>query len=173
MPKTPIPLESETIEQKIYLIRGRKVMLDSDLALLYQVPTKILVQSVKRHLKRFPHDFMFLLTRQELTNLRPQIVTSSWGGRRYLPFVFTEQGIAMLSSILNSERAIQINILIMRTFVNLKKAFASETEILHKLAELENRLDKQDQRTREILDAIRILMVVEQKPKRKIGFNSE
>src|SRR3989338_1643970 len=105
------------IENKIYLIRDRKVMLDADLAGLYGVETKNMNLQVKRNIKRFPHDFMFQVTKKE--NLRLQIATSSYGGRRYLPYVFTEQGIAMLSSVLNSERAIEVNIAIMRAFVRL------------------------------------------------------
>src|SRR5215831_676191 len=116
-------LPVEIIERKIYLIRGQKVMLDCDLAEMYCVPTKQLNQQVRRNMSRFPRDFMFQLTGAEDSHLRSQIVTSkkSRGGRRYAPFVFTEQGIAMLSSVLNSERAIQVNIAIMRTFVRLRE----------------------------------------------------
>ena len=96
----------EVIERKIYIIRGQKVMLDSDLAELYNITTKVLVQAVKRNLRRFPADFMFQLTNQEVAILRSQFVTSSWGGRRYVPYAFTEQGVAMLSSVLNSDRAV-------------------------------------------------------------------
>jgi ORF6N domain len=114
-------------ESKIYLIRGEKVMLDFDLAELYQVPTKQLTQQVKRHLYRFPSEFMFLLSHQELIILRSQIVTSSstWGGRRYPPIAFTEHGIAMLSSVLNSRRAIEVNIAIIKTFVSLREVLAT------------------------------------------------
>jgi len=104
----------EVVATKILLVRGKKVMLDRDLAEMYGVETKVLLQSVKRNAKRFPEDFMYQLTRQEVVILRSQNVTSRWGGRRYLPFVFTEQGVAMLSTVLNSERAIQVNIAIMR-----------------------------------------------------------
>jgi hypothetical protein len=107
----------EVVERRILVIRGQKVMLDRDLAGLYGVPVKRLNEQVKRNLKRFPGDFMFLLTRQEVMNLKSQIATSSWGGTRKLPYAFTEQGVAMLSSVLNSERAIQVNIAIMRAFV--------------------------------------------------------
>jgi hypothetical protein len=108
------------LEDKIFLVRGTKIMLDKDLATLYGVKTKVFLQAVKRNIKRFPADFMFLLTKQEVINLRSQIVTSSWGGRRYQSYAFTEQGVAMLSSVLNSERAIRVYIQIMRTFTNLR-----------------------------------------------------
>src|SRR3989338_697581 len=130
-------IPQERIEHRIYVIRGQKVMLDRDLAELYGVLTKALLQAVKRNPKRFPRDFMFILTRQEVMNLRSQFVTSSWGGRRYQTYVFTEQGVAMLSSVLKSERAIQVNIAIMRAFVRLKQVFATHKELARKLKELE------------------------------------
>jgi len=111
----------ERIEAKILLIRGQKIMLDKDLAELYGVETKVLIQAVKRNIERFPEDFMFQLTKEEFEILRSQFVTSSWGGRRYLPYAFTEHGILMLSSVLNSERAILVNIQIMRTFTPLEQ----------------------------------------------------
>ena len=114
-------MELQVIQSKIYEIRGCKVMLDFDLALLYQVETKVLNQTVKRNIKRFPSDFMFQLTKQEVEILRSQFVTSSWGGSRYLPYAFTEQGIAMLSGLLNSDIAIEMNIAIMRAFVTLRQ----------------------------------------------------
>ena len=113
-----IVIKQDIIEKKIFLIRGLNVMLDKDLAELYGVETKYLIRQVRRNIERFPEDFMFQLTKEEF--LRCQNVTSSWGGRRYLPYVFTEQGVAMLSSVLNSERAIQVNIGIMRVFVNIR-----------------------------------------------------
>ena len=118
-----VPLEA--IGQKIYLIRGHKVMLDRDLAALYEIPTKRLNEQVKRNIKRFPSDFAFLLTRQEVTILRSQFATSRWGGQRYQPYVFTEHGVAMLSSVLNSERAIQVNIAIMRAFVKFRQILST------------------------------------------------
>ncbi len=119
--RSPIP--AAIIEQHIFLIRGQKVMLDADLAKLYGVASKVLIQAVKRNKARFPSDFMFQLTYQEDRNLRSQIVTSNKrrGGRRYLPYAFTEQGVAMLSSVLNSDRAVQVNIEIMRAFVRLRE----------------------------------------------------
>ena len=114
------PIALEVIATKILEVRGKKVMLDSDLAKLYGVKTKVLLQSVKRNMIRFPGDFMYQLTRQEVMNLRSHFVTSSWGGKRYLPYAFTQEGVAMLSSVLNSPRAIQVNIHIMRAFVKFR-----------------------------------------------------
>lgn len=160
---------AEQIERKIYLIRGHKVMLDSDLAELYEVPTRRLNEQLKRNITRFPADFMFQLTDKEADNLRSQIATSSsaHGGRRYLPFVFTEQGVAMLSSVLNSERAVQVNIAIMRAFVKLREMIASHKDLARKLDSLEKKYDAQ---FKIVFDAIRELMKPPEKPKRKIGF---
>src|SRR4030066_1592436 len=129
-------IPAEVIERKIYLIRGQKVMLDNDLAKLYKVETRTLIQAVKRNTERFPPDFMFQLTNQEVISLRSQFVISKTGrgGRRYLPYVFTEQGVAMLSSVLNSERAILVNIAIMRAFVKLREILSVNKELAHKLA---------------------------------------
>ena len=143
------------IGELIYLVRGHKVMLDHDLASLYEVPTKVLVQSVKRNLKRFPEDFMFILSIQEVGNLRSQIVTSSWGGRRTLPYAFTEQGVAMLSTVLRSERALEVNIQIMRAFVQLRSLIASNSELMMRMDDLERRYDGQ---FKIVFDAIRQIM---------------
>ncbi len=148
--------------------------MDFDLALLYQVPTKRSNEQVKRNIKRFPEDFMFQLTEAEIENLRSQIATSSYGGRRYLPYAFTEQGIAMLSSVLNSERAIQVNIAIMRAFVKLRQILASNKELADKLKELEVRVGKHDQQIAVIFEVIKRLMAPpEEKPKKRIGFHTE
>jgi phage regulator Rha-like protein len=172
-----IPIER--IEGKIYLIRGQKVMLDHDLAELYGVKTFVLNQAVKRNIYRFPADFMFRLTEQEaknlksqivMSNLKSQIATSSWGGRRYLPFAFSEQGIAMLSSVLNSERAIQVNILIIKTFVRLRKAMANHQELVSLLKKLESRVDPHDAAISDIVREIQRIIEVEEKPKGRIGF---
>jgi hypothetical protein len=136
-------LPVERITNKIYLIRDQKVLLDSDLAELYDVEKKQLVQAVKRNIIRFPDDFMFRLSNSEFENLRSQIVTSNRGGRRYLPYVFTEQGVAMLSSILKSDRAILVNIAIMRTFVQLRKLTYNYTELRNKIDTIEREYDKQ------------------------------
>ncbi len=163
-------LPIERIENRIFLIRGQKVMVDFHLADLYGVETKQLKRQVKRNLGRFPDDFMFKLSNEEAENLRCQIGTSSWGGLRYLPYVFTEQGVAMLSSILKSERAIDVNILIMRAFVRIKQALATHKEVSRKLYELEQRLDKHDTQIIAILDAIRKMVEPEAGPSKRIGF---
>jgi len=163
-------LTRETLEQRIFLIRGHRVMLDSDLAGLYGVPTKVLLQAVKRNRKRFPGDFMYQLTRQEVVNLRSQFVTSSWGGRRYLPYAFTEQGVAMLSSVLNSEGAIQVNIAIMRAFVKLREVLSTHKMLAQKLAELEQKISKHDKEIEAIFEVIRRLMAP---PTHAIGFHAD
>ena len=167
-------IPQEVVENKIYLIRGQKVMLGKDLASLYGVTVKRLNEQVKRNIKRFPDDFMLVLTRQEVMNLRSQIATSRWGGERYLPCVFTEQGVAMLSSVLNSERAIQVNIAIMRAFVKLRQILSTHKELAYKLKELEARIGKHDEDIGSIFEAIRQLMAPPpEPPKRKIGFRME
>lgn len=129
----------QIIENKIYIIRGFKVMVDSDLASLYDVDTKVLNQAVKRNLDRFPDDFMFQISDDEWKNLRSQIVTSKRGGQRYLPYVFTEQGVAMLSGILNSKRAVAVNIQIMRTFIKLRELALTNKDLTIRLDEMERR----------------------------------
>ncbi len=167
--KALIPVEM--IEKKILLIRGEKVMLDADLAELYGVETKMLVRAVKRNINRFPSDFMIQLNKEEFENLRFQFGTSSrWGGRRYLPYAFTEQGVAMLSSVLNSERAVKVNIEIMRAFVRLRQMLASNAELARKLEALEKKYDAQ---FKVVFDAIRQLMTPPEPKKRKIGFQRE
>jgi phage regulator Rha-like protein len=168
----PVPLE--VIERKIYLLRGQKIMLDSDLAGLYGVETKALNRAVKRNSARFPADFMFQLTVEEAESLRCQIGTSNErrGGRRYLPYVFTEQGVAMLSSVLKSERAIQVNIAIMRAFVKLRELLATNQELAEQLAALERRYDAQLQL---VFQALNLLMAPppETPPtNRRIGFRA-
>ena len=149
-------------------------MLDSNLAELYGVETKVLIQSVKRNVDRFPEDFMFQLMNDEFKILRSQFVTSKWGGRRYLPYVFTEQGIAMLSSVLNSKRAIQVNISIMRAFVQLRKFLQSNEELSLKLKKLEEetrkRFKEQEKQIQLIFEAIKELITEKEKPKSAIGF---
>ena len=169
--KELIPVE--LIEKKIYLIRGHKVMLDRDLAELYEVETRVLNQAVRRNLDRFPEDFMFALTRDEIMNLS-QIVISSRIKHAPNVFVFTEQGVAMLSGVLNSGRAIQVNIAIMRTFVKLREMLSSNKELAHKLTLLENRIEKHDGEIKAIFNAIRQLMVpAEPQSKKPIGFKRE
>ncbi len=163
----PSVIPRVSIERRIYLMRGKKVMIDTDLAALYRVPTKAFNQAVRRNMLRFPADFMFQLTADETENLRSQFVTSSWGGRRYIPFVFTEQGVAMLSSVLKSDRAIQVNIAIMRAFVKLRELLATHQEVAQRLEELERKFQKHDGQIRQVFDAIRALL---EPPKSAIGF---
>jgi hypothetical protein len=159
------------IAQSIFLIRGQKVMLSQDLAALYGVAVKALNQAVKRHAARFPADFVFQLTSEEFDNLKSQFVTSSWGGlRRALPYAFTEQGAAMLSTVLNSNRAVNVNIAIMRVFVKLREALETNRELARKFAELEKRV-KHDSEIGVIIDAIRQLMAPPEKLRREIGFH--
>lgn len=144
MNKSSLLLPAERIEKRIFYLRGIKVMLSPDLAQLYGVPTKVLNQAVRRNIDRFPEDFMFPLTRAEFDHLKSQFVTSSWGGmRRALPYAFSEQGIAMLSSVLRSSKAIKVNIEIIRAFVRLREMLASNAELARKLIELEKKYDKQ------------------------------
>ncbi|OHT46495.1 ORF6N domain-containing protein [Flavobacterium tructae] len=137
-------LSEETISNKIYYIRNQKVMLDRDLALLYGIETKVLKQAVKRNLLRFPEDFMFELSQSEFNNLRSQIVTSSWGGTRILPFAFTEHGILMLSSVLKSDKAIQTNIQIMRIFTKVRQMLLDTTEIKVDILQIQKKLENHD-----------------------------
>lgn len=161
-------LPAERIAQGIRTLRGHKVMLDQDLAVLYGVETRALVQAVRRNRDRFPSDFMFQLTRQEFRNLRSQPVMSSWGGRRSLPRAFTEQGVSMLSSVLRSPRAVQVNIEIMRTFVRLRRMLQSNADLRQKFEALEERYDEQ---FRVVFEAIRRLMApAASSARRKIGF---
>lgn len=160
------------IENCIYLIRGQKVMLDSNLAELYGVPTFRLNEQVKRNLDRFPKDFMFLLTPQEVSNLRSQFAISSLGhgGKRYLPYAFTEQGVAMLSSVLRSKRAVQVNIVIMRAFVKLRQILAGNKELAEKLSQLERKLEGHDEQIHALFEAIRQLMMPPKPSRKRIGF---
>ncbi len=164
-------LPAERIEQRILLIRGQKVMLDSDLAELYSVETKALNQAVRRNLDRFPDDFMFQLTREEFEALRFHFDTSNEGrgGRRYYPYAFTEQGVAMLSSVLRSPRAVHVNIAIMRAFVKLREIFASHQELAQRLEGIENKYDAQ---FKAVFDAIEALMQPPDTPRRQIGFRT-
>lgn len=164
--KSSIP--AERIERRILLIRGQKVMLSPDLAELYEVAPRVLNQAVKRNLDRFPEDFMFQLTPAEYADLKSQFVTSSWGGaRRAAPYAFTEQGVAMLSSVLNSQRAVQVNIAVMRAFVKLREMLASHRDLSRRLELMER---KYDAHFKAVFDAIRELMRPPEKTKHKIGF---
>jgi len=137
-------VSTEVIATKIFVIRGKRVMLDADLAVLYGVETKVLIQSVKRNIRRFPEDFMFRITKEEFVNLRSQFVTSNRGGRRYLPYVFTQEGVAMLSSVLNSERAIMVNIqIMMRAFAQFRRLLLTHKDLRRKIEEMEKKYDAQ------------------------------
>ena len=165
-------ISAERVLQSIRWIRGQKVLIDSDLATLYGVTTGNLNKAVKRNMDRFPSDFMFQLEPEELANLKFQFGIPSWGGRRRSrPYVFTEQGIAMLSSVLNSERAVKVNIAIMRAFVKLRRMLDTNRELAQKFSELERRVGKHDGEIAAILEAIRQLTTVPEKPRREIGFH--
>ena len=164
----PMTLPMERVEDRILSIRGHRVMLDADLAELYGVPTKRLNEAVRRNAARFPEDFMFQLTADEAEILRSQFATSNGrGGRRYIPYAFTELGVAMLSSVLNSERAVLVNIAIMRAFVRLREMAASHKDVLLRLDEMEGKYDRQ---FKVVFDAIRALMEPPKIPRRRIGF---
>lgn len=167
-----IAIPTERIEKAILLIRGHKVLLDQDLATLYEVTTKQLNQQVRRNIDRLPADFMFQLTFQEFTNLRLQFVTASWGGRRTPPFAFTEQGVAMLSSVLHSERAVQVNIQIMRAFVRLRQLLGSHEDLRRKLDAVERQLARHDGQFKVVFDAIRELMKPPEPKRHQIGFHT-
>lgn len=157
----------ERITNKIYFIRKQKVMLDRDLAELYGVETKRLKEQVKRNIERFPEDFMFELTKKEFQNLRSQIATSSWGGTRYFPMAFTELGVAMLSTVLNSKKAVQVNIQIMRVFTQLRQMLLKNKGLKKKIESMEKKYDEQ---FRIVFEAIKQLIEEDEKPKKKIGF---
>ena len=178
-------ISTEIITNKIFFIRGQKVMLDRELAKLYGIDTKVLNQAVKRNLERFPDDFMFQLTVEETESLRSQFVTSNWsqlrfqietskggrGGRRYLPYAFTEQGVAMLSSVLRSRQAVLVNVAIMRAFVKLREVLSLHKELAAQLKELEHKVEGHDESIHAIFEAIRRLMAQEERPKKRIGFH--
>ena len=160
------------IQNLIYEIRGQKVMLDSDLATLYQVQTKVLNQAVKRNIKRFPSDFMFQLTKEEFLNLKSQFVTSSWGGVRKMPYVFTEQGVAMLSGLLNSNIAIAVNIKIMRAFVQIRKLSVEHKDLQEQIQELKQYFLQYAKDNNAEIDRINeaINLLMDRTKPRKIGF---
>ena len=165
-------IPAERIQQSILLIRGEKVMLDRDLAVLYGVETKVFNQAVKRNSERFPSDFMFQLTDEESKALRSQIVTSNGGrgGRRYNPYAFTEQGIAMLSSVLRSQRAVEVNIAIVRTFVQLRRILADNALLRKKIESMEKKYDEQ---FGQVFAVLKAMIAEEKKPKPQIGYHTE
>lgn len=165
-----ISVTDNDIVQKIYIVRGMKVMLDKDLAEMYGVETKRLKEAVRRNISRFPDDFMFELSELEMSNLRSQFATSSWGGVRYLPMAFTEQGVAMLSSVLRSERAIQVNIRIIRVYTRMKSLLLDNKELWLKMEKIEQALAKKDEEVQAIFKVLKNLLVKEEKPREPIGF---
>lgn len=179
--KVPVHSSLDCIESRILLVRGHKVMLDADLAELYGVKTKRFNEQVRRNRERFPADFMFRLTDQEVANLRSQIATSSlgrersgWGGKRYLPFAFTEHGAIMAATILNTPRAMEVSVFVVRAFVRLREIVAANKELAKKLDELEHRVSHHDEAITSIVKAIRELATPpEPKPTRRIGFVSD
>jgi hypothetical protein len=175
MPKIILESKRDRIESSILLIRGQRVILDSDLANLYGVSIKRLNEQVKRNLRRFPTDFMFQLTRKETSSLRSQFATLKTKGRgkhrKYLPHVFTEQGIAMLSGVLNSRRAIDVNIAIMRGFVKIREILSNHKELAQQLERLDHKIEKHDVEIQTIFSAIKQLMRPPDRPNRKIGFH--
>ncbi|HEY2737452.1 MAG TPA: ORF6N domain-containing protein [Thermoanaerobaculia bacterium] len=168
MEDTQALVPMERIEAMILVLRGEKVILDAEIAGLYGVATKVLVQAMKRNVERFPEDFMFQLTQEEVRILTSQSVISSWGGRRHLPYAFTEQGVAMLSSVLRSERAVQVNVEVMRTFVRLRRMTGVQAELARKLESLEQRYDDQ---FKVVFDALRELMMPAETGGASIGFD--
>lgn len=169
--KTPSLIPDEIVINKIYFIRGQNVMLDKDLAELYSVEVRILNQSVKRNIERFPKDFMFILTQKEFQNLKSQTVISSWGGVRYLPTAFTEQGVAMLSGVLNSTIAIQVNIQIIRIFTKMRELLLTNKDILLKLEKMEKDVKENKQDIAMIFEALKQLLNPPQPKRKLIGFN--
>src|SRR3970282_2158432 len=163
----------EQIESRIFVIRGQKVMLDADLAELYGVETRRLNEQVHRNSERFPEDFMFQLTVEEFENLKSQFATSSWGGRRKLPYAFTEHGAIMAASVLNSSRAIEIGVHVVRAFVHLRELVSTHKALAQKLNQLERKVGAHDRAIAELINAIRLLMMpLDTKKKRPIGFAS-
>ncbi|MEW6103116.1 MAG: ORF6N domain-containing protein [bacterium] len=155
-------------------MQGEKIMLSTHLAELYGVKARVLVQAIKRNIEIFPEDFIFQLSDEEYRNLKSQFVISSWGGvRRANPYAFTEQGVVMLSSVLRSKRAIQVNIAIMRAFVKLRQILSTHKELAYKLEKLEKRIEKHDREIQCIFEAIRQLMSPPEKPKHRIGFHTK
>ena len=171
MPKRPTQL-AIPVESRILILRHQRVILDSDLAVLYGVTVKRLNEQVKRNQERFPSDFMFLLTSKEHTALRSQIATSKKGrgGRRYPPYAFTEHGAIMAATVLNSKRAVEMSVFVVRAFVRMREMLAKNRQLAAKINELDRRLETHDTEIQEIIDAIKELMVPEGPSKRKIGF---
>ncbi len=165
-----VTIPDEFVMSKIFIIDQIKVMLDSDLSELYQVETRVLNQQVKRNLNRFPKDFMFQLTEEQWKNLKSQNATSSWGGRRTLPYVFTEQGVAMLSSVLNSNVAIQMNIQIIRVFTKMREMLLTHKDLLLEMEEIKKKVTGQDEKIELIFNYLKQFIQQKEQPRKKIGY---
>jgi len=165
-----IVISEESVINKIYFIRDRKVMLDRDLAELYGVATGNLNKAVSRNIKRFPEDFMFELTKEEFENLKSQIETSSWGGIRKMPKVFTEQGVAMLSGVLHSDRAIMVNIQIMRVYTKMREMLLTHKDLLLKMEEMEKKVSGQDEKIGQIFNYLKQFIKDQETPRKEVGF---
>lgn len=172
-PAATAALTPQALAGRILMIRGQRVLLDSDLAELYGVETRSLNQAIKRNLSRFPSDFMFQLSQEESDNLKSQTVISSWGGRRALPMVFTEHGAIMAASVLNSPRAVEMSVYVVRAFVQLRELLVDHKALAAKLAELEHRVAGHDSSLAEVINALRALMAQPQSAKRPIGFTAD
>jgi hypothetical protein len=166
LPKVP----QVFIVNKILLLRDKRVMLDSDLAELYDVPTKRMNEAVKRNIERFPDDFLFQLTKEEVEILRSQIATSSWGGKRYLPYAFTEHGVLMLANVLKSEQAIQMSLQIIRVFVQMRELALTHKDILVKLLKIEKKITEHDEDLKVLFEAVKGLLTQPKKDRVKIGY---
>jgi hypothetical protein len=176
--KNTIAIPEEVIMSKIYFIRGQKLMIDNDLAQLYGVETRRLNEQVKRNIARFPEDFMFQLTKEEFENLKSQFATSSWGGRRKLPYAFTEHGVLMLSSVLNSERAIKVNIQIMRIYVRIREMIMLNKDVLQRLEGIERKMSEHDNNIMLIFEYLKQFEEAkqqqsEQENRKRIGFKRD
>ena len=167
---SPIELPDAAVMEKIYVIRGTKVMLDHDLAELYGIETKQLKRAVRRNIDRFPEDFMFELTTEEFNDLRSQFGTSSWGGARYVSMAFTEHGVLMLSSVLNSERAIKVNIQIMRVYVRIREMILTHKDLLQQMDSLDKKVAKQDEKIVLIFKYLKKFNDVMEKPMKRVGY---
>jgi hypothetical protein len=166
----PVKLPDAVVMEKIHVIRGKKVMLDFDLAKLYDIETKQLKRAVRRNIDRFPEDFMIELSTEEFKDLRSQNDTSSWGGSRYVPMAFNEHGVLMLSSVLNSKRAIKVNIQIMRVFVSIREMILIHNDLVQKMDRLDNKVAKQDEKIALVFQYLQKFIDVQKKPKKHIGY---
>ncbi len=166
----PVKPPDIVVMEKIYVIRGEKVMLDHDLAELYGIETKQLKRAVRRNIDRFPEDFMFELSSEEFNDLRSQFGTSSWGGARYLSMAFSEHGVLMLSSVLNSKRAIKVNIQIMRVYVHIREMILTHKDLLQQMDSLDKKVAKQDEKIALVFQYLKKFIDVQEKPKKRVGY---